>query len=74
MFDFIKLRLGLWKKSQSQAPKQVVTVPVQAEHLLINLPTGRLSDVDLSPRTPNEYNLEKENVMPNKIADVKQEK
>ncbi|KAL0485981.1 hypothetical protein AKO1_012284 [Acrasis kona] len=55
MFDFIKLRLGLWRKTQQPStPRHMVTIPIQAEHLLVNIPKGS-NDVEQSPRTPNEH-------------------
>jgi hypothetical protein len=49
VIDFVKLRLGLWRKNQTK--KEVVTIPIQAEHLLV----GSRVDVDLiSPRVPND--------------------
>jgi len=40
IYDFIKIRLGLWRKTNPprSSEKKRIAVPVQAEHLLLNYP------------------------------------
>jgi gamma-F420-2:alpha-L-glutamate ligase len=51
IFDFIKIRLGLWRKSQPKVEKKRVTIPVQAEHLILSTPTTSSSSTS-APSTP----------------------
>jgi gamma-F420-2:alpha-L-glutamate ligase len=57
IFDFIKIRLGLWRKTNPRAAnteKKRIAVPVQAEHLLLNtsnIPTTPNS----APQSPHEF-------------------